>query len=75
MKGKVLNLIIFLLAISCFVISYKLFWNIAVYVDEVNISPDVVLGGDFWLIMEWVKMGFLALITILSGIKLFQKQR
>ncbi|WP_252230724.1 hypothetical protein [Clostridium sp. ZBS15] len=52
---------------------FKLFWNTGVYVDEFNTSLDVVLGGDLALIMDWIRLGILLLISILSGINIFKK--
>lgn len=73
MKGKKFNTIIFILSFVSLVISVKLFWNLGIYVDEVNASPDVVLGGNLWLYMDWLRLGFLALICVLSGINLLKK--
>ena len=56
----------------CLIISYKLFLNLGIYVDEYNTSPDVVLGGEFWLYMNWLKLGLSMLICVLSGINLFK---
>ncbi|WP_449537999.1 hypothetical protein [Ferdinandcohnia sp. Marseille-Q9671] len=53
-----------------FVISLKLFWNIAVYVDEFGANPTDVYGGDFWLYMAWVRLALLAILTLLSGWKI-----
>lgn len=73
MKGKFLNITIFALSLVCLLISLKLFWNMGVYVDEFNTSPDVVLGGNLWLIMDWIRLGASVLICALSGINLFKK--
>lgn len=67
MKGKISAFIIFIFSLMALLISMKLFWNIGVFVDEFNTSPDVVLGGDFWLCMEWLKFGLLLVVCILSG--------
>lgn len=75
MKGKIVNISIFILSILCIVISIKLFWNMGVFVDEFNTSPDVVLGGDLWLYMDWIRLGATALLCILSGINLFRKNK
>lgn len=75
MKGKKFNIIIFILSFVSLAISVKLFWNLSVYVDEVNTSPDVVLGGNLWLYMNWLRLGFLALICVLSAINLFRKNK
>lgn len=74
-KSKFINGSIFMLSIVCLIISYKLFWNLGIYVDEFNTSPDVVLGGEFWLYMNWFKLGASALICILSGINLFKSEK
>lgn len=74
MKGKFLNISIFILSLVCLLISLKLFWNMGVYVDEFNTSPGVVLGGNLWLIMAWIRLGASALICVLSGVNLFKKQ-
>ena len=71
MKGKFLNISIFVLSLICLLISLKLFWNMGVY--EFNTSPDVVLGGNLWLIMDWIRLGASVVICILSGINLFKK--
>ena len=69
-NSKFINTSIFILSIICLIITCKLFWNIAIYADEFNTSPDIVLGGEFWLYMNWIKIGASALICILSGISL-----
>ena len=73
MKGKFLSISIFVLSIICLIISTKLFWNIAIYSDEFNTSPDIILGGEFWLNMNWLMFGFITFICVLSGISLFIK--
>ena len=73
MEGRKIRIVIFILSLISLVISVNLFWNLGVYVDEVNTSPDVVLGGMIWLYMDWLRLGFLALICLLSAINLFRK--
>ncbi|GAB6169517.1 hypothetical protein JCM1393_19770 [Clostridium carnis] len=75
MKGKFINISIFVLSVLCLVISLKTFWNMGIYVDEFNTSPDIVLGGNFWLYMNWLKLVCSALICILSCINLFHKKK
>ena len=74
-KNKIINMSIFLLSIISLIISLKLFWNMGIYVDEFNTSADVVLGGNLWLYMDWLRLGFSALICILSGINLFAAKK
>ncbi|GAA0866035.1 hypothetical protein [Paraclostridium tenue] len=71
MKEKTLKISIFVLSFICLIISLKLFWNLAIYVDEFNTSPDVVLGGEFWLSMNWLRLFLSGGICFLSGISLF----
>ena len=75
MKDKFFNMIIFILGIFSLIISLKLFWNLGIYVDEFNTSPSIVLGGDFWNVMNWIELFCLILIRILSGISLFKNQK
>ncbi len=69
-----LNIVIFVLSFISLVISLKLFWNTAVYVDDFGASPTDVYGGDFWLYMAWLHLGLLAIITFISGMKLFSRR-
>lgn len=72
MKSKVSSIVVFISSLTTLIISMKLFWNMAIYVDEANTSPSVVLGGEFWLYMEWLKLGLLLVICIISGIQLIR---
>lgn len=71
-RNKIINGAIFASSLVCLIISYKLFLNLGIYVDEYNTSPDVVFGGEFWLYMNWLKLGLSMLICVLSGINLFK---
>lgn len=75
MKSRILDLSIFLLSTFCFIVSAKLMYNMGIYVDEHNTTPGIVSGGDFWLYMTWLKMGFSALISVLSAINLFSRNK
>lgn len=75
MKRKSLNISIFILSIVCLAISLKLFWNLGIYADEFNTSPDAVLGGSLWLYMNWLSLGCSVLISILSGVNLFRANK
>ena len=68
---KYLSAIIFILSLIALVISLILFLNLGIYVDEHNTSPSVVLGGDFYLLANWLRLLLLALITAGSGLQLF----
>lgn len=75
MKGRGINVTIFILSSICLIISIKLFWNIAVYADEFNTSPDRILGGNLWLLADWLRLVLSGLISILAGINLFRDQK
>lgn len=71
----IINLFVFLFSGFSLYISLKLFYNMGIFVDEFNTSPDVVCGGIFWLYMDWLRLALLAVVTLCSGIKLFTRRR
>lgn len=75
MKKKLGTWVIFLFSAAALYISLRLFWNMGVYVDEHNTSPSVVCGGDFWLLMDWLRLGLLSVTTLVSGFQLLPKQK
>lgn len=68
-----LNLFIFVLSFISLVICLKLFWNIAIYVDDFAADIEEIFGSEFWLYTAWLQLPILAIITFISGIKLFRK--
>ncbi len=72
LEKKGLNIVIFVLSLISLVISLKLFWNLGVYADEYGSSPVLVCGGWFWLCMDWVRLGLLLVLCIISGFKLIK---
>ena len=74
-NSKFINVGIFILSIICLIITCKLFWNLSIYADEFNTSPDVLLGGEIWLYMNWFKLIALFLISVLSGLNLFKSNK
>lgn len=73
--NRIWNVIIFIGSLLALIISVKLFWNMGIFVDEFNTSPDVVCGGSFWSYMDWLRLFVLAIITIASGINLFKNSK
>ncbi|MBP3475106.1 MAG: hypothetical protein J6K48_02135 [Lachnospiraceae bacterium] len=73
--NRIWNVIIFIGSLLALIISVKLFWNMGIFVDEFNTSPDVVCGGNFWSYMDWLRLFVLAIITIVSGINLFKNSK
>ncbi|MBS4537543.1 hypothetical protein GOQ27_03660 [Clostridium sp. D2Q-11] len=73
-RNKYINWIVFILSIVSILISLKLLWNMGIYVYEHGTSPNIVYGGDFWLNMAWVRLFILGVLSIISGIKLFNSE-
>lgn len=72
MRLRKVSVVVFILSLISLLISLKLFWNLGIFVDEHNLSPDVVNGGDFWLAMDWLRMLFLLVLSIVSGMGIFK---
>ena len=68
-----ITLSIFVLSFVSLLISLKLFWNMGMYADEYGSSPVLVCGGWFWLYMDWLRLGLLFILCIISGIRLFYR--
>lgn len=66
-------IVIFVLSLISLFISLKLFWNIAIYVDDFGASLTDIYGGDFWSNMAWLQLGLLFVICVISGLKLFKR--
>ncbi|MUK90640.1 hypothetical protein GMD78_19985 [Ornithinibacillus sp. L9] len=65
------TIVIFVLSLFSFFISLKLFWNVGVYADDYGSSPVLVYRGWFWLCLAWLRLALLAVITFISGMKLY----
>ena len=65
MKPKRLIQVLIVLNLIVLIISTKLFWNMGVYVDEAGSTPSLVTGGDFWILMDWLRLLLLGIIPIL----------
>lgn len=64
---------LFIISFVSLLISLKLFWNMGIFVDEYNLSPSIVNGGDFWLTMDWMRLLLLFVICIITGFGIFKK--
>lgn len=67
MKAGRLFFIIFLLSAVSLFISLILFWNQGIFVDEYNLSPEIVCGGVFWNAADWLRLLFLFLLSVFSA--------
>lgn len=74
MGKRIKFIIIFLLSFFSLIISLKLFWNLGIFVDEYGLSPNIVNGGDFWLIMDWLRLLLLFLLCVISGTLIFSSK-
>ncbi len=74
MKKKALLLVIFICSLGILLISLRLFWNMGVFVDEHNTTPAAVCGGEFWLMMDWLRMLLSGVTVVVSGIMLLRKE-
>lgn len=72
-KNKVFKTI-FVISLMSLIISVMLFWNLGIYVDEHNTSPDVVVGGEFWLYMYWLRLILLLVLIAISGIQVLKSR-
>ena len=75
MKNKIIDMIIFLISVVSLAISLYLFYNMGIFVDEHNTTPAAVCGGTLGLIADWCRLFLLFALSVLSGIKLFKKNR
>lgn len=72
MNKRIRSILVFSLSLLSLLISLKLFWNMGIFVDEYGLGPDIVNGGDFWLWMDWLKLGLLFFVCIISGVSIFR---
>jgi hypothetical protein len=75
MKKKTMSILVFIFSAVSLLISLKLFWNMGVFVDEYNLSPAIVNGGEVWLLMDWLRLLLLFLLSLISGINIFVKRK
>ena len=68
---RLASIIVFILSFVSLLISLKLFWNLGVFVDEHNLSTNVVSGSYFWSLMDWLRLLLLFLICVISGLNIF----
>lgn len=71
MKLIYIEICIFVLSLLCSIISFQLFYNIAVFADEFATSPISIYGGELENLTSWIQLLFTTLVTILSGIHLY----
>lgn len=75
LEGRGLDIATLVLSLVSLAISIKLFWNMGVYADEYGSSPVLVAGGWFWLRMDWVRLGLLLVLCVISGLRLIRRSQ
>ena len=73
MKSIIINWTIFIISLIILMISLKLFWNTGVYADEYGSYPVLISGGWFWLYMDWLRLGFVYVLCIITGFNAFKR--
>lgn len=73
-KGRGLNIVIFVISLICLVIDLRLFVSVFSYVDNYGTTPSLVYGGQFGLYMAWLRLVFLLVLPVLSGLNLIRKR-
>ncbi|MBD7984300.1 hypothetical protein H9649_06900 [Sporosarcina sp. Sa2YVA2] len=71
---RVQMIMLFIISFASLLISLKLFWNFGIFVDEYNLSPAIVNGGDFWLTMDWMRLLLLFVLSMITGFGIFKKE-
>ena len=64
MRKYILNLILFIISAICFGIHSKLMYNTGYFCDDYNLSPDIIYGGNFYLMLNWLEWILLAVICL-----------
>lgn len=70
MKRSMRDIIIFVISAVCFSVRTKLIYNTGYFCDEHNLSPDIIYGGNFYSILDWIEWGLLLIICLISLISL-----
>ena len=75
MKNKKANWVVFIISFISLIVSLILFQYEGVFVDEYNTSQAIVCGGEFWLYMDWLRLGLLFVLCIILGFSLTKRSK
>ena len=75
LEKRGVDIAIFVLSLISLVISLRLFWSMAEYVDVYNANLFLITGGPFWNIMDWLRLGLLLVLCVISGFKLIKRSK
>ena len=71
MKRFYIDFCIFILSLIGTIISFQLFYNVAVFADEFATSTINILGGELENILSWVQLLLTTMVTVLSGVHIY----
>ena len=74
MKNKAAKIVMFLLGFCSLLINAKLFYNVAAFCDQYNSTPQVVYGGNLYLILFWINMFLLLFLCLYLLVKIIIKE-
>lgn len=74
-EKKWTNITVFILSLASLIISFVLMVNMAIYADEYGSSLVNITGGWLWLYADWIRLGLLFVVCLISGIKLIPRKK
>jgi len=74
MKNKLYDILIFIFSMFLFAVKIRSFYYLGYFVDEHNTSPDIVFGGDFWLLVEWLSLLVGLTLVFLTAIRVLRSK-
>lgn len=75
MKKRAFRWLLFLLSMGTLLISMGLFWNMGIYIDIAGTTAADVCGGSLWLWLDWLRLLFLLVLTVMTGIQLWKEDK
>ena len=74
-KVSIANLSIFLFSLASLIISMKVFYNQAIFVDEHDLGMGAIFGGDLWLYLIWIRFLLLAAACAISFFNILKRAK
>lgn len=74
MKNRLGALLLFINGLVCFLIFIKLFYNVFIFCDQNNSTPQIVYGGNQYLILAWINIIMLLVLCVCLFIKTIRKE-
>lgn len=70
MMKKTLVILSVIIEIICIWIMCNLMYNLGIFVDEYNLSPSIVYGGELWMYCNWLLLFLLIILFFLTSVQL-----